>query len=254
MFNLFRMIRFVLIIALLGGVAQSVQSQADTSLFFKNGFYIEDIYRFSNQDQLNRVLNNAGISGIHGDFIGLSLGVSSRYSDRNSYVIAQLSFLGSEMIYSKSPSRNASIYVLELSTEMHWVLSKSPKWLIYPYYGFGMGNSILGLTDTATDLTFSNGMSGSSDGGKRVEIYLMDWPLIFVNSGIGIERRIRISQNVFFIGIGLGYRLSTRSHWGGSNDLPMTGFSGYEIKWRIRFETVNKLVSKKRPGIYREVH
>jgi len=232
---------------------QTVFSQVDTSITVKNGFYFESARRFCNLNELNKDLKNAGYSELDNNYVGFSIGCASRFSDKNSYGTAQMTFLSIGPMNKDTNSKNGDIYTLELSTEMHCVISKSSKWFVYPYYGFGIDYSMLKLTETVNQMNFNQSISDLSSKEKNIKKYYMDMPLVFVNLGIGIDRKIRIHETNYYIGLGLGYRLSTKSRWG-YNDSPSISYTGFEFKVRIRFEFENTWSRKNRPSIYKHIN
>jgi hypothetical protein len=221
-------------------------SQTDSIPKSLIGFNIETHMRQYHFNSLNENLISAGFNDLI-EFQGISLGLSDRYVDKNSYVTATLTWLFSTEM--GNANKKATINILDISTEMHWVLSKSPKWFIYPYLGFGYGLSILNLSEKVNN-SFNTSIQNLSVQDKNVKNYFSD-PLLFIDIGAGIDRKIHIFKNNYYVGLSLGYRLSTNSKWNIESS-PLVRYSVFEMKARIRFEYINKIIS--RPKYYRPIY
>jgi hypothetical protein len=215
------------------------------------GFNLESHIRHYRFNSLNENLRSAGFNDII-EFQGISLGISNRYTDKNSYASATATWLISTE--TGIANKKATINILEISTEMHWVLSKSPKWFIYPYFGFGSGLSILSLSERVNN-SFNTSIQDLSIKDKNVKTYFSE-PLFFIDFGAGIERKIHILRNNFYIGGSLGYRLSTNSKWN-IDGSPLNRYNVFEMKARVRFEYLNKIIplsKQPRPKYYQHIY
>lgn len=228
----------------------SVHSHNDTITGYKAGFLFEPSGRFYNFSPLNKVLKNAGFSGVENNAIGFSMGHTSRFTDKNSYGSYFVTLLETDVPNSENINKKAGIIIIELATEMHWVISKSSKWLIYPYSGIGISYSRLKLTETLTDLTFDQVLTDISLEEKNEKYLYNKEPLIFANIGIGIDHKMMISNMDHYLGLNLGYRLSTKSDWGHAGS-PTTNYNCLELKLKMRFERNNKKPKHLRPNYYR---
>ena len=201
-------------------------SQSDSMKVFKWGIHFEMINMECNLSNLNKTLNAAGISEIDNRFLGISLGTNSRRLNKKTYSTGNFTWLFSNSPTKPNDSINARINIYEFSTGMNWVLSKSEKWLLYPYYGFGISISKMKITKNISFNQSNSDLSSQAD-------YKNEFPLFFIDAGLGVDRKIMIQKMDAFIGLNIGYRLSTRSGWGYTNS-PATNYSGFEIKARVR--------------------
>jgi len=225
-------------------------TQNDTISSQKKGFIFESSSRNMNFSSLNELLSISGFPRIDNNVIGFSLGRTYRFSDMNSYGSGVITFLETESSNSEGDSKSAVIRMLELAAEMHWVVSKSPKWFIYPYYGFGISASKLKLTEKITNLTFEESISDLSANKENSREYYSEYPLLFANLGIGIDRKIKISSIDYYLGLSLGYRLSTKSNWGYAGS-PSINYNGFEFKLKVRFEINNENLKHYKPKYYK---
>ncbi len=209
-------------------------TQSDTTSM-KSGFYYGATNKYCNFRGLNNAMRNAGIPELENNIMGFSLGLTSRYYDKNSYSSSTLTLFEVGSLDKENNNKKAKITILELAIEMHWVISKSSKWFIYPCYGLGLSASKLKLTETVNNLNFNQSVSDLSIDEKYTKEYFTDNPLFFANVGLGLDRKIQIQNYDFYIGFSLGYRLSTRSTWN-YEDSPFIDYSGLEYKIIMRLE------------------
>lgn len=238
----------ILFISFLSGHAHN-----DTIISHKSGFIFEPSNRYYSFSSLNKVLKNAGFSRVENNVFGFSVGRTSRFTDKNSYGSYFVTLLETEVPNSENSNKKASIIIIELATEMHWVISKSSKWLIYPYSGIGLSYSRLKLTETVTDLTFDQILSDLSLEEKNEKYLHNKEPLFFANIGIGIDYKMVISNIDYYLGLSLGYKLSTKSDWGYAGS-PTTNYNSFEFKLKMRFEANNKEVKHIRPNYYKHLN
>lgn len=215
------------------------------------GLNFESHMRYYHFNNLNENLRSVGFNDLI-EFQCISLGVSNRYTDKNSYGTAIVTWLCSTE--TGNNNKKASINILEISTEMHWILSKSPKWFTYPYFGFGYGLSILSLSEKLNS-NFNSSIQDLSIKDKNIKTYFSE-PLFFIDFGAGIDRKIHIFKNNFYLGLSMGYHLSTNSKWNIEGS-PLNRYNVFEIKARGRFEFSNKIFQmskQERPKYYKHIY
>jgi hypothetical protein len=224
------------------------QSQTDSLTKGRIGICFESSIRNYNLKTLNNELSSAGFNELL-EFQGYSLGISYRDLNKNSYATVKITWIQSNRTDS---SRKAYLDILELSSEMHWILSKSQKWFLYPYLGFGYGYSFLSVSENTENRNFISSIQNLSQEDRYVKRYFSKYPLLFLNVGAGLDRKIHISLYDFYIGLNVGYRLSTNSSFiiHGS---PLNRYNCLELNGRFRFE-FNKKISMSKPRYFKCVN
>ncbi len=241
--------RKTLILIIISGLFhQNGLSQIDSLPKGKIGITIEANFRNYNFNKLNSELSSAGFNELL-EFEGYSLGISGRDLDKNSYATAKIAWIQSSRTDS---TRKAYLDILELSSEMHWVLSKSKKWFLYPYLGLGSGYSYLSLSENTENSNFTGSIQNLNTEDRYVKRYFSRSPLFFLNVGAGIDRKIQISFYDFYIGLNMGYRLSTNSSFK-IDGSPLNRYNCLEINGRVRFE-LNKKFIRSRPRYFKYIN
>ena len=134
---------------------------------------------------------------------------------------------------------------MEFQNGNYFDLVSNPKWLVYPYVGFGFGWVYLTLYDNVNAQTsFASSISNLSNPTSKTwtDFY------VYANAGIGFERKFRILVYDFYAGLSGGYRLSTNANFRESyqnySDAPSVRLSGLEWNFILRFELFRHIHSK----------
>jgi hypothetical protein len=202
-------------------------SQIDSSKVLKKGFNVETTFRTCNISELNNTLKSSGISEIDNELIGVSLGMYTRKQNKESYSTTNFTWLQSSKNTGSQDSISSKLDIFELYFDMNWVIFNNSKWIFYPNSGLGVGLTRLQLKK---NISFNQSITTFSDPAKYIST-----PNVFVNMGIGAERKIRIMKVNYSIGLILGYKLSTKSKWDYNNS-PSISYGGFEYKIRIRID------------------
>jgi len=218
-------------------------SQNDTLLVVKNGFTYQASIRYSDFSKLNNALIDNGFNELNKDNLFFSLGFTSRIIDDKSYASILLSYARIEPSIQNN-SKKALMDVFEIALESQRIISNNPKWLLYPYFGFGCNYSRMKLTEKVVNFDFNESVSNLSTSEENVKKYFLRNPLFFGNIGLGIDRKLKIFGDDFYIGYSLGYKFSTKSDWG-YKESPSLSFGGLEFKIKIRVEYNDKYKNKK---------
>lgn len=228
------MTKRLLCLTFLLGIFLNTYSQEDSLIVYKYGFIYETNVRYSNFSNLNKVLKTNGFDEFNEEYFGFSFGITSRIIDQKTYVSSFLNYIRNES-YNQENNKKASVEVVEIAVESHHVISKSPKWYLYPYLGFGLSSSRMQLTETLLNLDFNESISELATNEVNSKNYNLRNPLIFGNIGFGIDRKFKFFGNDFYVGYSLGYKFSTKSDWG-YEESPGLNFGGLEHKVKIRIE------------------
>ena len=139
--------------------------------------------------------------------------------------------------FSHTNANGASIRFFGIQNEWHRDLVKNNKWRIGPDFGFGAGSLKL--------LTYESLNSFQSFSANPFNIVQQEKELysasLFLTGGLGIDRKIKIAKSNFYIGAGIGYRLSTPAKFheryqSPYYDTPITQLSGLQGDIRLRLE------------------
>ncbi len=206
----------------------------------KIGFYSDVSGIRGNFSELNSTLSQLGYPELQNYYIGPSYGITLRDRNKNSYSFIKFSFLLSLSAgpFDNSRTKDARLRNWELSIGRNFDLVKHPKWLIYPFFGEGIGYGELTVYGNLLQQSFSNSASNLTSPISKT------WSsfYIYFNAGVGIERRLRIGGSDFYIGLSGGYRLTysrfTENNYPTyySNNSAPVHLSGLEWNFRIRFE------------------
>ncbi|MBY0434494.1 MAG: hypothetical protein K2U26_10325 [Cyclobacteriaceae bacterium] len=223
------------------GQVDSATHKVDSVRRARIGFYADNVFLNPDFGALNNVLVQQGFAGIKERLIGASFGYSFRpVSSKDSYTTLKVSFVTTGNMASNASSKVAGIQLFEFSSATHYDLITSPKWLVYPYGGFGFQFGTLSLVDnTFTQNSFASSISNLNSTNSK-SLYSLS---VFANLGGGVERRLRIGYYDFYVGLSGGYRVSTNSRfrelYQNYTDAPVVRLSGFEWNFRIRFEIWN---------------
>jgi hypothetical protein len=240
--------KLLILLTLYGLLYHNGQSQTDSLIKGKIGISLETNIRNYNFKSLNNELNIAGFNELL-EFEGYSIGISDRDLNKNSYATVKITWIQSNRTDS---SRKAYLDILELSSEMHWVLTKSQKWFLYPSVGFGTGYSFLSLSQKIENRNFTSSIQNLTSEDRYVKRYFSKSPLLFLNVGAGLDRKIHILPYDFYIGLNLGYRLSTNSSFVIQGS-PLNRYNCFELNGRVRVE-FNKKIIKSRPRYFKYIN
>jgi hypothetical protein len=218
-------------------------SQNDSLIIIRQGLTYQVSFRYINLSNLNNALIENGFNNFKKDNLGISLGITSRIIDEKSYMSSLLNYSKIESLNDDN-SKKATIDVFEIAIESQRIISNSPKWLFYPYFGFGCGYSRMKLTEKIINFDFNESISNLSTSEENVKNYFLKNPLFYGNIGLGIDRKLKIFGDDFYIGYSLGYKFSTKSDWG-YKESPRLSFGGLEFKVKIRVEYNEKYKNKK---------
>jgi len=205
----------------------SIYSQIDTTTSHKMGWIIQSGVRYCNLQMLNTTFENNGISLLNNQLWGYSIGLTSRSISKNSYGSVTLSSFGANDDGMQTQTLSPSIDIVELAFRSQLALTNSPKWLVFPYIGYGDGYGSMKITDKNQTTTFAESIADLKQNDGTKKRYPMEYPYAFATFGIGIDRGIKLASHQLFIGLSSGYNLATKSGWGYPN-LPSVGYRGFE--------------------------
>lgn len=213
----------------------STFSQTDTTKTFKMGWVIQSGERYCNFKTLNSAFDNAGVAQLNNRVFGYSVGLTSKSKLKNTYGTATLSFFGANNDEMQPQTLSSSIDLVELALSYHFAITNSPKWLVFPYIGYGAGYGRMKITDLSQTTTFSESIADLTQNDGVKKRYPMEYPYVFANLGLGIDRSITLNNYQLFIGFSGGYKLTSKSGWG-YPDLPSIRYGGFEWKLSVRIE------------------
>lgn len=213
----------------------STFSQPDTTNTHKTGWIIKSGERNFTFKALNSAFNNAGVAQLNNRVFGYSIGLTSRSTSKNSYGSVTLSYFGANDGGMQSQTLSPSIDIVELAFSSQLVLTNSPKWLVFPYVGYGVGYGSMLIINNDQNATFAQSVTDLTQNDGLKKRYNMEQPYAFANIGLGLERGIRIACYQLFIGFSSGYQLTTKSGWG-YPDLPSIRYGGLEWRVSVRVE------------------
>lgn len=213
----------------------STFSQPDTTNTHKTGWVIQSGERDLTFKALNSVFINAGVAQLNNRVFGYSVGITSKSKFKNTYGTATLSFFGANNDEMQAQTLSSSIDLVELALSYHFVITNSPKWLVFPYIGYGAGYGSMKITDLSQTTTFSESIADLTQNDGVKKRYSMEYPYVFANLGLGIDRSITLNNYQLFIGFSGGYKLTSKSGWG-YPDLPSIRYGGLEWRVSVRVE------------------
>ncbi len=240
------MIRFLLIMIACGFAFSSSCGQTDSTNLprtrLKLGFYANAIAVQGDFSSLNSAISAQGYPVIQDTYSGGTFGYSIRNPKKSSYSTIGFSFMATNPspLYDNR-IKDARVRMMEFYNGNCFDLVSHPKWLVYPYFGFGFGWTYLTLYDNLnTQTSFAASISNLSNPTSK---YFSDF-YVFANVGSGFERKFRIGVYDFYAGLTGGYRLSTNAnfheYYQSYSDAPPVRLSGLEWKFVLRFEIFRK--------------
>jgi hypothetical protein len=203
---------------------------------------LQTIDRYCNFTNLNSALENYDFSGLQTRISGYGLGLTMRDLNSSSYLSFYFTY------YNVKPMKDdveklSQIQILEISNEFNIVLTKKSKWIFYPNIGYGINLCRLTLSDRTNELNFPESISNFTLLDSKS--YSSEKPIFWGNIGIGFERKFKLLSDYLYLGMNLGYKITSSTDWG-FNDSPRTNFSGFEYKVRARIEIFPKKYKTKR--------
>ncbi len=179
----------------------------------KTGFYASSTVSFpSRLSALNRQLQAANQLPLTEALIGISFGVTNRFEDQNSYSSSRLSFFTTEDNDFNS-NQDTQLIMGELASFGHYDLVANDKWLVYPYLGVGVNYARLTVSSVVSNANFQTSLANPGIEEVVQRRYHTDGLMLFGELGAGVERVIKLSDGVLFVGLSGGYRLSTSKSW-----------------------------------------
>lgn len=246
------MIRLVTLIVLFQACfpssAQTDSTKARPSRL-KMGFYenVSSIYGdFSN---LNNGIAPQGYPPVHDVYSGISFGFTFRNPKRSSYSSFSFSFLynNPSPLYDNTRIKDTRVRLLDYHIGNYFNVSPHPKWLVYPYVGWGFGAATLSLYDNInTQTSFAASIANLNLPNNK------SWTAhyVYLNAGVGFERKFRLGSLDFYAGLGGGYRLSTnakfREAYQNYSDSPSVRLSGLEWNFRLRLEIWRHIIRQRK--------
>ena len=224
---------YFLVSAKLFAQPDSVQESAKRKI----GFHMEGSFVQSDFSSLNNSLMLDGLPALHETYGGGALGISIWPSDKGSYYSLKFFALTTGFSHADSRANGASVRFFGLQNEWHRDFVKNMKWRIGPDFGFGAGALKL--------LTYERFNSVGSFSANPLNVVQQEKELystsFFLNGGMGVDRNIKIKNLNFYVGAGVGYRLSTsvkfhEKYQPPEFDAPSTRLSGMQYNIRLRFE------------------
>jgi hypothetical protein len=220
--------------------ANTLMAQPDSikkSAKWKIGFLAEGSFIEGDFSSLNNSLISDGLPALQETYGGGTLGISVRPSDKDSYYTLKLFALTTGFSHTDSNANGASVRFLGLQSEWHRDLVKSRKWRIGPDFGFGAGALKL--------LTYERFNSVDSFSANPLNVVQQEKELysasFFLNAGMGIDRKFKIENSNFYLGMGFGYRFSApvkfhEKYQSPYYDTPGVHLSGLQYNIRLRLE------------------
>ncbi|NOS56674.1 MAG: hypothetical protein HOP37_10525 [Cyclobacteriaceae bacterium] len=227
-----RILFFLLLCAGQIGLAQSDSTKQKKQL----GFYSHAGVIHGDFAKLNSTLSNLGYPALRDFYGGVTYGITKQGIKNNSYGHLALSFMQSTPgVLDVARTKDVRLRNWELQLGGNFDLVKHPKWLIYPFLTEGFGYSELTLYDNIVRQSFASSVATLASPDSKT---WSTWYL-FLNGGMGIERKFRVWVYDFYVGASGGYRLNLLSRYKTdypTNDNAPLGLSGFEWNIRIRFE------------------
>lgn len=223
---------FFLLIAWQIGLAQGDSTKWKKQI----GFYSHAGVVHGDFAKLNSTLSSLGYPTLQNFYGGGTFGFTRHGSKNNSYFHLAVSFLQSDPGFlDQSATKDVRLRNWELQLGGNFDLVKHPKWLIYPFLTEGFGYSELTLYDNIVRQSFASSVATLASPDSKT---WSTWYL-FLNGGMGIERKFRVWVYDFYVGASGGYRFNFTSSYKAdypTNDNAPIGLSGFEWNIRIRFE------------------
>lgn len=222
----------------------------------KRGFCEDVLFINGVFSPLNEILIQNGFPALEPTYGGISFGVSARPSDKNSYFTAKIFILKTNSRYNVNDTKNSSIRFVGLQEDFHLDLVKNKKWRIGPDFGFGFGIQRLKLYEKVyTPPDFASAISPSVITHQEKKF---NSAFLFLNAGMGIDRKFKFKEVDFYFGLGTGYRLSTPAGFSVKYQYdissPNSRLSGIQYDFKLRFEIREIVPSKKRGYQYKKFH
>lgn len=227
-------ISFLIIFALYSFSARSQTDSVKSKR--KIGFYSHVGVTYGNFSELNASLSLIGYPEIRNSYSGPTYGITLSDKRNNSYSFVAVSILSSNPAspFVAGTPKYVRLRSWEIQVGRVFDLIKSPKWLVYPYFGEGIGYGELTLYDKISQQSFLASASNLTVPDRKTWMSFY----IQVNAGVGIERRLRIGAYDFYLGASGGYRLAYSRF---TEDYPLSStapikLSGFEWNIKLRFE------------------
>ncbi len=212
------------------------QSDSVTRKKIVKGFYAGNTLLYTNYSKLNSVIGTLGYPIYNLSFAGVSYGITRRQLDRKSYLVTKVSYLfSSPLADNQFLTKNSKISMFEVSLMGNYDLINHPQWMLYPFFGEGIGYSTFTLYDNLVKQSFVASAANLSSPTSKT------WSsaYLYFNAGLGVERKFKVWIYDFSVGLSSGYRLTlskfSENNPSYSEDAPI-GLSGVEWNFRIRFE------------------
>jgi hypothetical protein len=236
---------FAFVILSIDSFAQSDSSKRKIRI----GYYTDASAIYGDFSELNAVLSPLGYPELRNFYGGVSIGVTGRALNKNSYSFIKFNSFQSAPSdpHDNSRTKDVRLRNWELQIGGNFDLVKYPKWLIYPFFGEGIGYGQLTLYDSVVRQSFASSAANLTNPITKTwsSFYL------FFNAGMGLERKLRIGMYDFYIGFSGGYRLSfsrfTENNYPtyyATNSAPIR-LSGLEWNFKIRVELWRQPIPKK---------
>jgi hypothetical protein len=202
----------------------------------KIGFYSHVGATYGNFSELNSTLSPIGYPELRNFYGGPTYGITLSNKPNNSYSFIAVSILSSNPAspFVVGTQKYSRLRSWEIQVGRVFDLVKSPKWLVYPFFGEGIGYGEFTLYDNISQQSFVASASNLSVPNRKT------WTSFYLqfNAGAGIERRLRIGAHDFYLGASGGYRLSFSRF---TEDHPLSStapiqLSGFEWNIKLRFE------------------
>jgi hypothetical protein len=201
------------------------------------GYYSEAAGVTSSFSELNSIITNLGYPALTNDYGEASFGFSKRNSHRTSYMSTKISFIVSESSRrGNTDPKDVKLRGWSVLWTVNPNIVRHPKWLVYPYFGIGVGFSSLTLFDNLNYQSFAASAANiNTPVTKTWSSFSIKYEL-----GVGFERKIRFWAFDFYTGFSGGYSFRdaayfTDSYGSHKNKAPI-GLDGWTLSWRLRFE------------------
>lgn len=172
------------------------------------GVYETGSFIRGNFSLLNDELTQSGFPALQHTYGGISLGISARPINKGSYFTAGLFVLTTSSQYPDTANaKTTNFRLIGFQEEHHIDLIKSDKWRIGPDLGLGFGIQRLRLYERLyTPPNFAAALSPSVITHQEKKFNSAS---LFLNAGVGVDRKFIFKYVDFYFGMGAGYRLST---------------------------------------------
>ena len=212
-----------------------------------NGFYAGNTLVYGDFARLNNTITLLGYPSLRAEYAGASFGITKRPLTKKSYSVVKFTYLTSVLdAIDPTIKKYSQLSLYELYLGRNFDLLNHPRWMLYPFFGEGIGYSTFTLYDNISKQSFAASASNLSNPTSKT------WSsgYLYFNCGLGVERKFKVGMYDFSVGLSGGYRLAL-SRFSENNpsysEAAPIGLSGVEWNLKIRFE-IWKMIKNSKGG------